>query len=106
MALHAEAFGIFMARHGLSASGGSGGTTESPQLDERARIHSARAYDDQRKQLDGKRNRDIFPVLFGRTLSAEEQRRFAEEKEGLYRELSRGRLVALSGLGALLERLH
>ena len=42
MALHAEAFAIFMARHGLSAWG-SGGTGESPQLKERARIHSARA---------------------------------------------------------------
>jgi len=83
MALHAEAFAIFVRRHALADFG-----------------------EDRRKQLDGKRNRDIFPVLFGRALSAEEQRRFAEEKEGLYRELSRGRLVALSGLGSLLERLH
>jgi beta-phosphoglucomutase len=104
MALHAEAFAIFMARHGLTADadqshGGSGGTTESPQLEQRGRIHSARAN-------AGKRNRDIFPVLFGRALADDELRRYADEKEGLYRELSRGRLVALAGLDRLLERLH
>jgi beta-phosphoglucomutase len=104
MALHAEAFAIFMARHGLTADadqrhGGSGGTAESPQLEQRGRIHSDRAN-------AGKRNRDIFPVLFGRALADEELRRFADEKEGLYRELSRGRLVALAGLDRLLERLH
>jgi beta-phosphoglucomutase len=104
MALHAEAFGIFMARHGLPAWG-SGGTGESPRLDERGRIHSARAMD-MRARLDGKRNRDIFPVLFGRALAEEELRRFSAEKEGLYRDLSRGRLVALTGLDRLLERLH
>jgi len=105
MALHAEAFGIFMARHGLSGPRGSGGTEGSPQLDERARIDSARA-DEMRARLDGKRNRDIFPVLFGRALAEEELRRFSAEKEGLYRELSRGRLVALAGLDHLLERLR
>jgi HAD superfamily hydrolase (TIGR01509 family) len=104
MALHAEAFRIFMGRHGLAW--GSGGTGESPPLNDRARIHSARAHDDMRAKLDGKRNRDIFPVLFGRALPDEDLRRFSAEKEGLYRELSRGRLVALSGLDRLLERLH
>jgi beta-phosphoglucomutase len=83
MALHAEAFGIFVKRHALAEFG-----------------------PDMRARLDGKRNRDIFPVLFGRALAEEELRRFSAEKEGLYRELSRGRLVALSGLDRLLERLH
>ena len=105
MALHAEAFAIFMARHGLTPldadqrQGGPGGTAASPQLEERGRIHSDRAN-------AGKRNRDIFPVLFGRALADDELRRYADEKEGLYRELSRGRLVALAGLDRLLERLH
>jgi len=83
MALHAEAFAIFGRRHALPAFG-----------------------EDMRERLDGKRNRDIFPVLFGRALAEEELRRFSAEKEGLYRELSRGRLVALAGLDRLLERLH
>jgi len=83
MALHAEAFAVFVQRHALAPF-------DEPR----------------RRQLDGKRNRDIFPVLFGRALADEELRSYADEKEGLYRELSRGRLVALSGLDRLLERLH
>ena len=82
MALHEEAFGLFTARHGL------------PRLTA-----------DMRARLDGKRNRDIFPILFERDLSEEDQRRFAEEKEAVYRELSRGRLAPLPGLVPLLDVL-
>jgi len=82
MALHAQAFTAFMSRHAL------------PPLDAGGRA-----------RLDGKRNADIFPDLFGRTLPLEELRAYAEEKEGLYRELSRGRLSPLAGLERLLERL-
>jgi len=83
MALHAEAFGVFAERHALGP------------------FDAAR-----RRELDGKRNRDIFPALFGRALADDELRRYADEKEGLYRELSRGRLVPLAGLERLLERLR
>ena len=83
MPLHAEAFARFGTRHGLPAF------TE-----------------DLRARLDGKRNRDIFPILFDRELSAEEHRRYADEKEGLYRELARGRLVPLPGLFRLLDLLE
>jgi len=83
MALHAQAFELFGQRHGLDPFGAA-----------------------MRAQLDGKRNRDIFPVLFGRALAEDELRRYADEKEGLYRDLSRGRLVALAGLDRLLDRLH
>jgi beta-phosphoglucomutase len=82
MALHAEAFARFMTRRGL------------PPLDE-----------SQRSRLDGKRNTDIFPDLLGRELPREELRALSEEKESLYRELSRGRLAPLNGLGRLLEIL-
>jgi HAD superfamily hydrolase (TIGR01509 family) len=83
MALHVEAFQGFALRHGL------------PALDQQARA-----------RFDGKRNRDIFPDLFGRALSEDELRRFAGEKESLYRELSRGRLTPLSGLSRLLALLE
>jgi beta-phosphoglucomutase len=83
MALHVEAFQVFASRHGL------------PPLDQGARA-----------RFDGKRNRDIFPDLFGRTLGEDELRRFAGEKEALYRELSRGRLAPLRGLPRLLELLE
>ena len=80
MQFHTHAFEIFTQRHGL------------PPFTKQMRA-----------RLDGKRNRDIFPVLFARELTEDDIRRFSEEKEGLYRELSRGRLVPLRGLVALLE---
>jgi HAD superfamily hydrolase (TIGR01509 family) len=82
MPVHAEAFAIFVARHGL------------PPLTR-----------DDRKRLDGRRNRDIFPDLFGRKLTDAEQESFADEKEALYRELSIGRLAPAAGFLRLLDRL-
>ena len=82
MALHTQAFADFMGRYAL------------PPLE-----------DAQRARLDGKRNTDIFPVLFGRELPEEELRAYADEKEGLYRTISRGRLAPLAGLDRLLDLL-
>lgn len=83
MALHAEAFAAFAARHGLPPL----------TLADRAR-------------LDGRRNSEIFPVLFGRDMPREEWMAYETEKESLYRELSRGRLHPLAGATALLDRLE
>jgi HAD superfamily hydrolase (TIGR01509 family) len=83
MGLHQEAFARFNDRHGL------------PRLT-----------DEMRARLDGKRNRDIFPVLFAQALSPEELRRYANEKEAIYRELSRGRLAPVAGLIRLLDALE
>jgi len=58
---------------------------------------------EKRARLDGMRNREILPILFGRPLGDDESARLAEEKESLYRELSRGRLVPLAGLLDLLD---
>jgi beta-phosphoglucomutase len=82
MALHAEAFAEFMTRRGL------------PPLD-----------DSQRARLDGKRNTDIFPDLLGRDLPRDELRAVSDEKESLYRALSRGRLAPLAGLDRFLAIL-
>lgn len=83
MALHMDAFAVFCERHGL------------PPLTV-----------NDRKRLDGRRNRDIFPDLFGRNLTDEEQKAFAEEKEALYREVSAGRLAPVRGLVELLDDLE
>lgn len=83
MGIHAEAFAIFAGRHGLPPPNAA-----------------------DRRRLDGKRNRDIFPDLFGRPLDAETLEAFAGEKESLYRELSTGRLKPLAGLVRLLDRLE
>lgn len=82
MPFHVEAFATFVKRHGL------------PPLD-----------DTRRGRLDGKRNRDIFPILFGHPLDEATFLRLEEEKESLYRELSRGRLVPPPGLPGLLDAL-
>jgi beta-phosphoglucomutase len=82
MALHQRAFDLFAARHGLPAL-----TLE------------------QRRRLDGKRNRDIFPILFGKAFDAAALRALADEKESLYRELSRGKLEPMKGLRELLACL-
>ncbi len=82
MPVHAEAFAIFVERHGLRPL----------TLDDR-------------KRLDGRRNRDIFPDLFGRELTDAEQAAYANEKEALYRQLSVGRLAPAAGLVRLLDRL-
>lgn len=83
MPLHQRAFDRFAQRHGLPPIGL-----------------------EQRRRLDGKRNRDIFPILFGRELDAAAQRAFADEKESLYRELSHGKLAPLPGLRELLRLLE
>jgi beta-phosphoglucomutase len=80
MELHAAAFAGFLAQHGLGAL-----TMEL------------------RHRLDGKRNRDIFPILFGRELAPAECLAYANEKEAAYRQLSRGRLVPVAGLSELLR---
>jgi len=82
MHLHAEAFGVFAERHGLPAL--------TP---------------DDRARLDGRRNSEIFPILFKREVARDEWLQYEEEKEGLYRELSRGRLAPMPGLKELIQRL-
>ena len=83
MHLHAEAFALFAERHGL------------PPLTA-----------DDRARLDGRRNSEIFPILFKREVPREEWQAYEREKEGLYRELSRGRLTPMKGLHAFIARLQ
>ncbi len=83
MHLHAEAFAVFAERHGLPPL-----TTED------------------RARLDGRRNSEIFPILFNRDVPRDEWLEYEREKEGLYRELSRGRLSPMNGLHRLIDRLE
>jgi HAD superfamily hydrolase (TIGR01509 family) len=82
MHLHAEAFGVFAERHGL------------PPLTK-----------EDRARLDGRRNSEIFPILFNRDVPREEWLSYEREKEGLYRELSKGRLRPMKGLHSLIAQL-
>jgi beta-phosphoglucomutase len=84
MPFHEEAFNTFAALHGLPLL-----TLET------------------RKWMDGKRNRDIFPRLFSRhEMTLEEAEALSEQKESLYRHLSKGRLSSLAGLDRLLDLLE
>ncbi len=83
MSLHAQAFEIFAAAHGLPA-----------------------LTMDVRRRIDGKRNSEIFPMLFEREMTMEEVLALEEEKEGAYRQISRGRLVPVRGAFSLLARLE
>ena len=60
---------------------------------------------DERRHMDGKRNAEIFPMLFRRPLDDAEILRFEEEKEGRYRELSRGAVRVMAGAVRLLDLL-
>ena len=82
MHLHAEAFAVFAERHGL------------PPLTS-----------GDRARLDGRRNSEIFPILFKRDVPREEWQAYEHEKEGLYRELSRGRLTPMKGLHDFIAKL-
>ena len=83
MHLHAEAFALFAERHGL------------PPLTS-----------EDRARLDGRRNSEIFPILFKREVPREEWQAYEHEKESLYRELSKGRLTPMKGLQALIDDLQ
>lgn len=82
MAWHARAFEAFATRHGL------------PPVTMALR-----------RQIDGKRNSEIFPVLFGHAISKEDARRFEDEKERAYRELSKGGIRPTAGAVRLLDCL-
>lgn len=82
MLWHAEAFDRFVARHGLPP------------------ITMA-----MRRRIDGKRNTEIMPILFEREMTPAEIEAHEHEKEGTYRELSRGGLRMTGGTVRLLDRL-
>jgi HAD superfamily hydrolase (TIGR01509 family) len=79
---HARAFDEFVRRHGLPA-----------------------LTVDMRRRIDGKRNREIMPILFDRALPGDELEALAAEKEEAYRRLSHGALQPTRGLLRLLDAL-
>jgi len=61
--------------------------------------------DDFKELLLGKRNDQILAIIFGRQLTPEEIKYYAEEKEELYRELYVSHIAEVDGLRSLLRRL-
>lgn len=81
MHLHEQAFNIFRDTHGIA-------TPDEATL----------------ANLSGKRNSEIFPVLFGRPLTEEELLAYANEKEHLYRTLMH-HVHPVDGLHSFLSHL-
>lgn len=57
-------------------------------------------------ELAGRKNEEIFPLLLGRPLPADEMAALAEEKEGAYRTAYAKALAPVPGLGDLLADLR
>lgn len=59
-----------------------------------------------RQKISGKKNDQIFELVFGRKLTPEEVQEYSEEKEALYRQLYEQDIQEVAGLTQLIRRLH
>jgi HAD superfamily hydrolase (TIGR01509 family) len=59
-----------------------------------------------RQKISGKKNDQIFALVFGRKLDKESELRYAEEKEALYRQLFKPHITEIAGLSKLIADLH
>ncbi len=57
-------------------------------------------------KISGKKNDQIFEIVFGRALSKDEELQYTEEKESLYRELFKPHIAEIAGLRQLISTLH
>lgn len=58
------------------------------------------------RKISGKKNDQIFEIVFGKALAKEDERAYTEEKEELYRALFQPDIKEISGLTNLIEALH
>lgn len=59
-----------------------------------------------KKKVSGKKNDEIFPLLFDKKLTQEELNAYAEEKEAMYRELYAPQIAEVAGLTDFLQQLR
>jgi beta-phosphoglucomutase len=83
MPYHKKAWQVFLQKHGIS-------------LTEEAFHH----------KISGKKNDQIFELVFGRRLHKDEELQYTEEKEALYRELFKPDIAEIAGLTELINQLH
>ena len=57
-------------------------------------------------KISGKKNNQIFEIVFGRKLGEDEELQYTEEKEGLYRELFKPDIKEIAGLTSIITKLH
>jgi len=89
---HNRAFDIFVERY-------LNGTPEG------YRTHPLTA-DDKRFHIMGQTNNTVIPFVFSRSLTPEEIARFAAEKEQIYRDLCRDKVILAPGCRELFARLR
>jgi beta-phosphoglucomutase family hydrolase len=83
MAYHKKAWQAFLKKHGITL-------TE----------------EEFRHKISGKKNDQIFELVFDRKLDKDEELRYTEEKESLYRELFKPDIAEIAGLTGLINQLH
>lgn len=83
MEYHQKAWAEFLKRHGISF------TTE-----------------EFKEKISGKKNDQIFSLVFGKELSSEEIKQYTEEKEDLYRELYKPEIKEVPGLNNTIQELE
>jgi beta-phosphoglucomutase len=59
-----------------------------------------------RHKISGKKNDQIFELVFGRKLDSKEERQYADEKEAIYRELYKPDIQEIEGLTRIIDALH
>jgi HAD superfamily hydrolase (TIGR01509 family) len=59
-----------------------------------------------RSKISGKKNDQIFELVFGRKLNKDEELKYTEEKEAMYRELFQPEIKEITGLTKLIETIH
>lgn len=58
------------------------------------------------EKISGKKNSEIFTLLFGKTLSLAEEAKYTEEKEQIYREIYGKEVQEITGLKKIINELH
>jgi len=83
MAYHKKAWQEFLKRHGIALS-----------------------EDEFKHKISGKKNDQIFAIVFGKKLDKESELQYTKEKEALYRELFKPDIQEIAGLSQLIKELH
>lgn len=59
-----------------------------------------------KQKISGKKNNEIFQIIFKRELTSEEAEKFAEEKESIYREIYKDHIHEIPGLKSLVKKIR
>lgn len=69
------------------------------------KYHILLSDEDFNKKISGKKNNEIFSIVFGHTVSLEDEAKYTQEKEAMYRELYAEAIAEVPGLKSVLNHL-